>query len=64
MLTVDDWKNNKRKRLIEEVLFNPDSQEPKVKVFLTSYLPLKTEKCSKRGHIIAEVKRANSYYKE
>ena len=41
---------------VEKVLFNPDTQEPKVKVFLPSYLPLKTEKCSKCGHIIAEPK--------
>jgi hypothetical protein len=41
---------------VEKVLFNPDSQEPKVKVFLPSYLPLKTEKCSKYGYTIAEEK--------
>jgi ribosomal protein S27AE len=41
---------------VEKVLFNPDSPEPKVQVFLPSYLPLKTEKCSKCGYIIAEEK--------
>jgi predicted nucleic-acid-binding Zn-ribbon protein len=41
---------------VEKVLFNPDSQEPKVKVFLPSYLPLKTEKCAKCGYTIAEEK--------
>jgi DNA-directed RNA polymerase subunit RPC12/RpoP len=40
----------------EKVLFNPDYPEPKVKVLLPSYLPVKTEKCSKCGHIIAEEK--------
>jgi hypothetical protein len=39
---------------VEKVLLNPDSPEPKVKVFLPSYLPLKTEKCSKCGHVIAQ----------
>lgn len=41
---------------VGKVPFNPDSQEPKVKVFLPSYLPLKTENCSKYGHTIAEEK--------
>jgi hypothetical protein len=41
---------------VEKVLFNPDSPEPKVKVFLPSYLPLKTEKCSKCGQVMAEEK--------
>ena len=41
---------------VEKVFLNPDSSEPKVKVFLPSYLPLKTEKCSKCNHVIAEEK--------
>jgi Zn ribbon nucleic-acid-binding protein len=41
---------------VEKVFFNPDSPEPKVQVFLPSYLPLKTETCSKCGHVIAQQK--------
>jgi hypothetical protein len=41
---------------VEKVLFNPDSSEPKMKVFIPSYLPLKEETCSKCGHVIAEPK--------
>ena len=41
---------------VEKVLFNPDNPEPKAKVFLPSYLPLKTEICSKCGQIIAQEK--------
>lgn len=41
---------------VEKVLLNPDSPEPKVKVFLPSYLPLKNEKCSKCGQVIAQQK--------
>ena len=41
---------------VEKVFLNPDSPEPKVKVFIPSYLPLKTEKCSKCGHVIAQEK--------
>ena len=41
---------------VEKVMLNPDSPEPKVQVFLPSYLPLKTEKCSKCGYTIAEEK--------
>jgi hypothetical protein len=41
---------------VEKVMFNPDSPEPKVQVFLPSYLPYKEEKCSKCGHVIAEPK--------
>ena len=38
---------------VEKVFLNP---EPKVQVFLPSYIPLKTEKCSKCNHVIAEEK--------
>jgi len=41
---------------VERVLINPDNPEPKVQVFLPSYLPLKTENCSMCGKIIAEEK--------
>ena len=41
---------------VEKVFLNPDSPEPKVQVFLPSYLPPKTEKCSKCNHVIAEEK--------
>jgi hypothetical protein len=37
-------------------MLNPDSPEPKVQVFLPSYLPMKEEKCSKCGYTIAEEK--------
>jgi phage FluMu protein Com len=39
---------------IEKVLFNPDNPELKVRVFLPSYLPLKTEKCEKCKKIIVQ----------
>ena len=42
--------------VVEKVMLNPDSPEPKVQVFLPSYLPLKEEKCSKCGYVIAEEK--------
>jgi hypothetical protein len=38
------------------MIINPDSPEPKVQVFLPSYLPFKEEKCSKCGKVIAEEK--------
>lgn len=41
---------------VEKVLFNPDSLEPKVQVFLPSYMPLKTEKCEKCKNVIAQPK--------
>lgn len=41
---------------VEKVLFNPDSSEPKVQIYLPSYLPYKEEKCSKCGNVIAEEK--------
>ena len=41
---------------VEKVMLNPDSPEPKVQVFLPSYLQLKEEKCSKCGCVIAEEK--------
>lgn len=42
---------------VEKIFFNPDSQEPKVQVFLPPYLPLKTEVCSKCKNVIAEPKK-------
>jgi len=41
---------------VEKVMINPDSPEPKVQVLMPSHLPLKTEKCSKCGYVIAEEK--------
>ena len=41
---------------VEKVMLNPDSPEPKVQVFLPSYLPLKTEFCEKCKSVIAEPK--------
>ena len=38
---------------VEKVMFNPDSPEPKIQIFLPSYLPCKEEKCSKCGQVIA-----------
>lgn len=39
---------------VEKVMFNPDSPDPKVQIFIPSYLPLKTENCEKCGCMIAE----------
>lgn len=41
---------------VEKVMLNPDSPEPKVQIFLPSYIPYKEEKCSKCGTVIAEEK--------
>jgi len=41
---------------VEKVLFNPDNPEPKAQVFIPSYLPLREEKCSKCGSVIATEK--------
>ena len=41
---------------VEKIMLNPDSHEPKVQVFLPSYLPLKVEVCSKCKSVIAEPK--------
>jgi hypothetical protein len=41
---------------VEKVLFEPDSPEPKVKVFIPMYLPLKVETCKKCRKVIAEPK--------
>ena len=41
---------------VEKVMLNPDSPEPKVQVFLPSYLPLKEEKCAECGYVVAEEK--------
>jgi len=37
-----------------KLFIEQETKEPKVKVFLPSYLPLKTAMCSKCGHVIAE----------
>ena len=39
---------------VEKVLYNPDSPDPKVHVFLPLYLPIKVEKCAKCEAIIAK----------
>ncbi len=41
---------------VEKVLFEPDSPEPKVNVFMPMYLPLKVETCKKCKSVIAEPK--------
>jgi hypothetical protein len=38
------------------MFLNADNPEPKVQVFLPSFLPLKTEECSMCGYTIAEEK--------
>jgi hypothetical protein len=42
---------------VEKVFFNPESPEPKVQIFLPSYLPLKTDKFTKCNYVIAEEKK-------
>jgi len=41
---------------VEKIMLNPESPEPKVQVFLPSYLPLKIETCEKCKGVIAEPK--------
>ncbi len=41
---------------VEKVMFNPDSPDPKVQVFLPSYLLLKTDVCAKCKSLIVEPK--------
>ena len=41
---------------VEKAMFNPDSPESKVQVSIPSCLPMKEEKCSKCGYVIAEEK--------
>jgi hypothetical protein len=44
-------------RIEDEKLFSEQAtSEPKVKAFIPMYLPFKTEKCSKCGHVIAQEK--------
>ena len=43
---------------VEKVMLNPDSREPKVRVFLPSYLPMKVELCSKCKSVIAQANEA------
>jgi hypothetical protein len=38
----------------EKVLFNPESPQSKVQVYIPSYLPLKVECCSKCKSVIAQ----------
>ena len=37
---------------VEKVFLNPGSPEPKVRILIPSYLPLKTEECEKCGQLI------------
>lgn len=39
---------------VEKLMLNPDCEIPKVQVFIPHFLPLKQEKCTKCGSIIAE----------
>ncbi|MGB9777989.1 MAG: hypothetical protein ACPLW8_01170 [Candidatus Bathyarchaeales archaeon] len=41
---------------VEKVLFEPESREPKVKIFVPMYLPYKVETCKKCKKVIAEPK--------
>jgi phage FluMu protein Com len=41
---------------VEKVFSEQTTSEAKVKAFIPMYLPFKTEKCSKCGHVIAEEK--------
>jgi phage FluMu protein Com len=41
---------------VEKVFTEQATSEAKVKAFIPMYLPLKTEKCSKCDHVIAEEK--------
>lgn len=41
---------------VEKVLLEPESQEPKVKVFVPMYLPLRVETCEQCKSVIAEPK--------
>jgi len=39
---------------VEKVLFEPESSEPKVKIFIPMYLPLKVETCKRCKNVIAQ----------
>jgi len=41
---------------VNKVLVEQDSPEPKVKVFIPTYLPLQVSKCDKCGEVIAQPK--------
>ena len=41
---------------VNKIFVEPDSPEPKVKVMIPMYEPLKVSKCEKCGKIIAEPK--------
>jgi len=50
---------------VEKVFLEPESQEPKVKVFIPMYLPFRVETCKKCKSVIAEPKElAKSYLGE
>jgi predicted nucleic-acid-binding Zn-ribbon protein len=48
---------------VEKVFSEQATIEPKVKAFIPMYLPLKEEKCSKCGHVIAQEKELISIVK-
>jgi hypothetical protein len=39
---------------VEKTLFEPETSEPKVRVFIPTYIPLKPENCKKCGKLIAQ----------
>ena len=41
---------------VEKIFLNTGKSDSGLKVFLPAYLPLKTEKCSKCNHVIAQKK--------
>jgi len=41
---------------VEKIFLNAGTSDSKLKIFLPSYLPLKTEKCSKCDQVIAKEK--------
>jgi len=41
---------------VEKVFLEPETTEPKVKIFIPTYMPLKLETCRKCGRVIAEPK--------
>ena len=45
--------------MVEKVMFNPDCPEPKVQMYIPSYLPFKTDVCDKCKSVIAEQKQNN-----
>ena len=41
---------------MKKVFLEPESSEPKIKVFVPMYMPLKLENCKKCGRLIAQPK--------